>query len=348
MMQRSHLFISLRNQVLRCYPRFTLRALASLANLRFRIPTALGRELELNLSLAFPALGRAEIGRLARNVLVSNWVDAAAQFRLELLSREDLRRETLGLRIIGAEHLAHACAAGQPVILVTPHYGSFMLAALRVACAQQEKPIYFFYNPIERNPYADTSDALIDRINDRCVKIHHDRKGVITVVRALRKGAMLCLMPDQVTPGGEVAYVPFFGRFFGVMQGAAFLALKTNALIMPVYCRADDCGAPVLECRPPLVPQESPLLDDSTRIYQTTAALFAEIERQFRLAPAHWRYWTQFRSRSLISPVPPQSRAEVVVQLCEIRRQISGNAMVEAAVTDWQKIMRELGAMVGS
>ncbi len=334
---------SVRNRVLRHFPRFSLRTLAFLSCLRHRFPTALRHELELNLSLAYPALGRREITRLARSILVANLVDAAAQFRLELLSKEALCKETMAVRITGWEHLERACAAGQPVILVTPHYGSFMQAALRVALEQQGKPVYFFYNPSERNPYADTSDVLIDRIDDRCVKIHHDRKGVITALRALKKGAMLCIMPDQITPEGEVVYVPFFGRFFSVMQGVAFFALKANAKIIPLYCFASAGGEQVLEYRAPIAVMADPSLGGEARLYQITMALFCEIERQFRQAPAHWRYWTQFRSRSFSSPLPPKSYADLVTQLEEVHRGVADNSSAAGIISDWRKHLRDIG-----
>jgi lauroyl/myristoyl acyltransferase len=337
---------AIRNRVLRHFPRFSLRTLAILAHLRHRFPSALRRELELNLGLAFPALERGEITRLARSVLVTNLVDASAQFRLELLPREVLCREIMALRVTGGEHLERAGATGQPVILVTPHYGGFMQAALRVALGQREKPVCFFYNPSERNPYANTSDVLIDRMDDRCIKIHHDRKGVITALRALKKGGMLCLMPDQMTPEGETVYVPFHGRFFGVMQGVAFFALKANARILPLYCRTGVDGESVLEYRAPLAVPLDLNLGEEAQLYRITAALFSEMERQFLQAPTHWRYWTQFRGRSFASPVPPKSRSELMAQLEEVRRRVAGHP-AEIVVSDWQKLLREQEAAAG-
>lgn len=339
---------SIRNHVLRHFPRFSLRVLSMLSHLRHLLPTDLRRELEANLRLAFPGKDSEEITRLARSTLVANLVDGAAQLRLELLPKRTLFRETLAVRIIGMENLQRASADGKPVILVTPHYGCFMQAALRVAFEQQTKQIYFFYNPADRNPYAETSDALIGLIDDRCIKIHYDRKGVITALRALKKGATLCIMPDQITPEGEIVYVPFFGRFFGVMQGVAFFALKANAQIIPVYCYASASGAQVLEYHAPLAVDADPGLSEQARIYLITVALFSEIERQLLKAPAHWRYWNQFERRSLDSPVLPKSHADMAAQLDQVLKRVSSVPSAVDVIREWQTLLRDLGATTGS
>jgi KDO2-lipid IV(A) lauroyltransferase len=338
---------SLRNRVLRGFPRFSLRTLAVLAQVRHRFPTALRHELESNLRLAFPAETDGEITRLARSVLGTNLVDAATQFRLELLAEKTLAAETMAMRITGGEHLDRAGAAGRPVVLVTPHYGGFMQAALRLALWPRGRPACFFYNPSERNPYADTSDFLLGRMGGRCMLIHHGRKGVITALRELKKGGTLCLVPDQVTPEGEMVYVPFFGRFFGVMQGAAFFALKADALIIPLYCRSGVGAEASLEIRPPLAVGTDAGLGDDARLYQITAALFREFEREFRRAPAPWRYWNQFRGRSFASPRPPTSRADMAGQMEEVRRTVAGSPAAVGATRDWQQLLQDPPARAG-
>lgn len=337
---------SVRNALLKRFPRGFLRALGILKHLRHRLPSALCRELEQNLRLAFPLKTGPQIARLARSVLVTNLVEGADQFRLSLLAKEDLCKEISSIRVKGSEHLENALAAGRGVVLVSPHYGDFMQAALRVAIGPFTKPVHFFYNPSERNAYADTSDTLIDRVDGHCVKIHNDRKGVITALRALKNGGILCFMPDQITQEGETIHVPFFGRFFGVMKGAAFFALKGNAQIIPIYCSVGEDGTRTMEYRPPIEVTTDPSLEEEGQIYQMSAALFKETERQFRLAPAHWRYWMQYRSRSFISPFPAESRAQMATQLDEIHRRVADQLSTAGVIDEWRSLLRrfEIGA----
>ena len=340
----SHLGRVARNGLLRRFPGISLPLLTLGVSLRHGFPSVARRELETNLSLAFPGQGSSEITRLAQAILVTQLVDAAAQFRLQLLSPDQLRREIWAMRVVGA-HFLRPQEPGQAAILVTPHYGYFMHAALRIAVENSDRTVCFFYNPNERNPYAATSDGLIDRVNARCVKFRSDRKGMVGVMRALGKGAILCLMPDQITPEGEIAYVPFFGRFFGVMRGTAFLAVKTQAQIIPLFCQHDDAGRLVLEYRPPLA--TAPGLDEATQIYRLTAALFRVMEEQFRQTPEHWRYWNQFARRSLAAPSPPQSTAGLVAQLGLVQRQFAQDPSMRELVLAWQEHLQPANGIHG-
>ena len=328
---------AVRNGLLRRCPAVSLRLLAFGAALRHRLPSVARQELETNLSLAFSGKEPPEITRLAQRTLVTQLVGAAAQFRLQLLTPDQLCRETQGMRVVGANFLRSHDPA-QATIIVTPHYGHFMHAALRVAIDNSDRTVCFFYNPNERNPYAETTDELIDRVNASCVKIRNDRKGLVSVMRALRKGAVLCMMPDQITPEGEISYVPFFGRFFGVMRGTAFLAQKTGAQIVPAFCHCDEAGQLVLEYRPPLTPASS--LDDETQIYSLTMALFREIEEKLRQAPEHWRYWIQFARRSLPSPSPPRSTSELVSHLDLVQQRFEHDPSMRELVLAWQQCLQ--------
>jgi len=333
----THLGWAVRNWLLRGFPAISLRLLAFGAALRHRLPSAARQELETSLSLAFSGEGPLEITGLAKKILGTQLVGAAAQFRLQLLTHDKLCRETQAMRVVG-ENFLRSHDPAQSTIIVTPHYGHFMHAALRVAIDHSDRTVCFFYNPNERNPYAETTDELIDRVNARCIKIRNDRKGLVSVMRALRKGAILCMMPDQITPEGEITYVPFFGRFFGVMRGTAFLATKTGAQIVPAFCHHDGANQLVLEYRPPLVP--APFLDEETQIYSLTAALFREIEEKLRQAPEHWRYWNQFARRSLPSLSLPRSTPELVSQLDLVRQRFDHDPSMRELVLSWQQCLQ--------
>eukprot|EP00487_Bulimina_marginata_P009614 TRINITY_DN4099_c0_g1_i3.p1 TRINITY_DN4099_c0_g1~~TRINITY_DN4099_c0_g1_i3.p1 ORF type:complete len:116 (+),score=2.05 TRINITY_DN4099_c0_g1_i3:310-657(+) len=79
------------------------------------------------------------------------------------------------------------------------------------------------------------------------------------------------------------------------MAGTAFLALKTNALIMQAYCVPDNHGG--VKCilhKPFKFPKSS---DAEQDVYNLTSLLFKSIEQQLRLAPEHWIYLRQLDGR---------------------------------------------------
>ena len=56
------------------------------------------------------------------------------------------------------------------------------------------------------------------------------------MMRALRRGDVVGLLPDQVPPAGLGVWAPFFGRPAYTMTLAARLALQSGAAVLPVTC----------------------------------------------------------------------------------------------------------------
>jgi hypothetical protein len=68
--------------------------------------------------------------------------------------------------------------------------------------------------------------------------------GVRQMLRALRKGETVGLLPDQVPPDGQGVWVPFFGRTAYTMTLAARLAQQTGCAVVLTWCeRLPGAGA---------------------------------------------------------------------------------------------------------
>ncbi|MEO8159419.1 MAG: lysophospholipid acyltransferase family protein [Betaproteobacteria bacterium] len=116
---------------------------------------------------------------------------------------------------------------GRGVIYLTPHLGCFDVAALWVA---QRCPITVLYRP----PKIKFLQPLVEagRGRDRVQLAPANLGGVRLLLKALRRGDAVGILPDQVPAEGEGVWVDFFGRPAYTMTLAAKLALATGATIL--------------------------------------------------------------------------------------------------------------------
>lgn len=316
-------------------PSLALTSLNTYWAARYRLPSTAHAELRENLAAAFHELSPYALSRFTRQCLCNMRADEVRQYRLQLLPRQRLVGEIARIELRGAGHLTRAYAEDRPVIFVTAHYGSFMLAALKAAFEFPDRRLNFFYNPPARNAYSTTSDALLNLADKSCGILHNTPQGVLRALRCLRRGESLCIVADQLTPEGEVVFVPFFGRFYGAMQGVAFFARRAGAQILPTFGRTLADGRTVLEFHEPIDPR---LLESSWEdewLYRITCQIFEAFERQFRLAPAHWRYWRSFLRASLASPQPPTSGHDTQRQIAAVRQLIAHDRPLRNHPTIW-------------
>ena len=131
------------------------------------------------------------------------------------------------LRIEGFEWLERAQAQGRGVILLTPHLGSFEAAARAVAGSC---PITVLYKP----PRDALGHQLIlaGRERPRLHLAPASAAGVRTLLRALRRGEAIGVLPDQVPSEGEGRWVPFFNRPAYTMTLPERLARLTGAAVL--------------------------------------------------------------------------------------------------------------------
>lgn len=107
----------------------------------------------------------------------------------------------------GWEHFEAAQAQGRGVIVLTPHIGCFEVIGLYLAARM---PITCMY----RVPRWKFLDTLMHEGRERGqMKLAPtDLGGVRQLLKALKKGQVIGVLPDQVPGNGEGEWVPFFGR----------------------------------------------------------------------------------------------------------------------------------------
>jgi len=133
-------------------------------------------------------------------------------------------------------------AQGRGLVLLTPHMGSFEVSAQ--AYAQRfgaRQPITVLYRPA-RQPWLRELEETA-RARPALATAPANLAGVRLMLRALKRGETVGLLPDQVPPEGMGLWVPFFGRPAYTMTLAARLVRQTGAAVAVLWSERLACGA---------------------------------------------------------------------------------------------------------
>jgi len=192
------------------------------------------RRLRLNAELAgVPASAwRRSIAEAGRMVAETPW--------LWLRATDDALSRKLTWR--NPEALEAAVAAGRPLVILTPHMGSFEVAAraytLRYGAVQ---PLTVLYRPARQRLLREFQEA--SRKRPTMPTAPANLAGVRQMLRALKKGEAVGLLPDQVPPQGQGVWAPFFGQPAYTMTLATRLAQQTGAHCTVLRCERLPRGA---------------------------------------------------------------------------------------------------------
>ena len=201
--------------------------------------------------------------------------------------------EVLGrvARVSGWEHVEAAWRAERGILFLTPHLGCFEITAQYYA---SHRPITVLY----RRPKQAWLAPLIEQGRGANVRLAPaDLGGVRRLLKALKGGEAVGILPDQVPGNGEGAWVPFFERPAYTMTLAARLA--ADATVLLAYAERLPYGAGYhLRVFPLSLPLEGEL--------QTRAAqLNAELETLIRQCPTQYLWgYNRYKVPAGASPPP--------------------------------------------
>jgi KDO2-lipid IV(A) lauroyltransferase len=151
-------------------------------------------------------------------------------------------RDTAVNAVHGAEVVEQAWARGKGILFLTPHLGCFELSVQGAArqWSAQHGPITILYRPAKQAWLAEMMLTARNRSGVQAVPT--TLAGVRQMIKALRKGAAVGLLPDQVPPNGQGQWAPFFGQDAYTMTLAARLALQTGATVVLARCERLPAG----------------------------------------------------------------------------------------------------------
>ncbi len=190
------------------------------------------------------------------------------------------------------EALVHAALdAGRGLVLLTPHMGSFEVCAQ--AYAERfgtVQPITVLYRPA-RNAWLRELEATA-RARPHLAAAPATLAGVRLLIRALRRGETVGLLPDQVPPEGMGVWAPFFGRPAYTMTLAAKLVRQTGCAVLTIWgdrlprgagyvVRVGTLAAPLADAAALPADEQAAAVADATAINRSMQALIAARPSQY-------------------------------------------------------------------
>lgn len=139
-------------------------------------------------------------------------------------------------QLVGQNCVDEAYALGHGLVFLTPHLGCFEMSVQAAAqhWSAGHGPITVLYRPARQKWLARVMETARNRPGVQAVPT--TLAGVRQMIKALRRGEAVGLLPDQVPPQGQGQWSPFFGRDAYTMTLAARLAQQTGAVVVLVRC----------------------------------------------------------------------------------------------------------------
>ncbi|NIY79015.1 lysophospholipid acyltransferase family protein [Celeribacter sp. HF31] len=179
-----------------------------------------------NLNHVLPDLPEAEVRRLMRAV-----PDNAGRTLIEIYSGPEFIAKMKDIRFDGpgAEILREARDTRRPVILHTGHFGNYDVP--RAALIAHGYDVGSLYNPMKNKFFNAHYVKAIGTIGQPLFP--RGRKGYAQLLKHLKSGGMIGFLSDVYVHQG--AMLTFFGKPARTALSAAELALKYDALLVPIY-----------------------------------------------------------------------------------------------------------------
>lgn len=131
----------------------------------------------------------------------------------------------------GEELIAAARSSGRGILFLTPHLGCFEVTAQ--GYARRFGKITVLYRPARKPWLRELVATARGRANLAVAPT--TLAGVKQLLKALKAGEAVGMLPDQVPPQGQGVWAPFFGQPAYTMTLPARLAQQADALLLLVW-----------------------------------------------------------------------------------------------------------------
>lgn len=247
------------------------------------IPNRQRRDALINIRLCLPNLSTKEALALRHHAMLQfgcTFAEMAALWLWPPTQVLELVKQETGTELLQLE-------PGRGLIVLTPHLGAWELAGLYMATHGK---ITSMYRPLATKQL----DQLVLNARQRngAALVPDDTSGVKKLLRAVKHGEMVGILPDQVTrEEAGSTYAPFFGIPAVTMLLVSGLARRSQAKVVFVYAeRLPKYAGFHLHCLP------APIGIDSENDTIAATALNCGVQQCVELCPEQYQ-WTYRRFR---------------------------------------------------
>jgi KDO2-lipid IV(A) lauroyltransferase len=229
-----------------------------------------------NLRHAFPELDEKERRRIARAAYVN-----MAYAVMEGLSSPYLSEEEIAKAVVTDNWapVQAALDAGKGLLAATAHIGSWELLGEVVARRGVK------LHAVVRKLKGGLNAQIVESRRRSGMQLISPRGAVLSSVRALKRGAMVAMLVDQVLPADRGVFVPFFGRPACTTPALSMAAVSSGAPVFLMLSIREEDHLRLFVEGPIPVPNTG---DRERDIVEHTAAVTQAIERYIRRYPDQW------------------------------------------------------------
>ncbi len=184
-----------------------------------------------NIDICFPEMSKVEKRILVKKSLIEtgkNLTESALIWNQSFDENEKYIRNIYGQQYMEQKN---------KTILLVPHIGCWEITGRVIAL---KRPVTFLYKPLKKD---EQNQYLFERRNQgNLIMASADKSGVLKLQRALKKGQLIGILPDQ-NPGEEgTVMAPFFNRQVNTMTLLVRLAKKHQAKVVMLWANRLEKG----------------------------------------------------------------------------------------------------------
>lgn len=256
------------------------------------------------LSLIFPDKSGKEI----REIITGSFINYVVS-ELEVLLYPSMNYEYISkmVTIEGKWHLDRSLSKGKGVLLFQAHFGAFQMVMPAIG-----------YNGYRMNQISASAaiwkEDMCSRIQKKSFDIKAEyeytlpvqhisiKSSIRPVFRALERNEIVGITIDG-GGGKKVLPIEFLGRKANIQTGAAAIAIKTGAEIVPAFIITEKGLKHKLVIHPPLLVAESQ--DQDGKMRKILTEFVKILEEYVKRYPDHYGYTSYLRkSREAVDPYP--------------------------------------------
>jgi KDO2-lipid IV(A) lauroyltransferase len=256
----------------------TASAIGGSLGRRFFYRTHLSGRARANLVAAYPQMSSGERETVIREMWDNLGRNIAKYAHLSKLSIHGTKPR---IELAGIENYERAAATGKRIICISAHFANWEV--MPIAASQYGVEGGAVYRPVN-NPFVDRWLVRQRQTNGPKEQIAKGARGTRRIFTLLRAGKAIFMLVDQKT--NEGVSVPFFGRDAMTTPAPAALALKLDAVIVPISNERLD-GARFRMTVHPMIAFE-PSDDHARDVLALTTCINEAIEQCVRYRPSQW------------------------------------------------------------
>ncbi len=229
-----------------------------------------------------------QLKQMSREVFVMLGKNAGDILRAYPITKEEELHQFL--KVNGVEYLKEAYSRKKGVIFLTAHIGAFELAVTEVAFLGM-RPLVVG-TPLKDKRLNNLLWAQRSKIGSAAIE---RGKESIRLLKNLMSGGTMGILIDQDTRVKSV-FVDFFGKPCATPVGAAVLALKTGAAVVPTFVHLREDGLQELNFYPEITVNNTG--NETEDIFINTQVFSLAIESEIRKYPTQW-VWMHERWKTI-------------------------------------------------